>query len=45
VKDFDPVSEAFKCFDPENTGFVDIDTLKEMFAVRGNMNINHVQPN
>mmetsp|Transcript_10566 Transcript_10566/g.12839 ORF Transcript_10566/g.12839 Transcript_10566/m.12839 type:complete len:166 (-) Transcript_10566:271-768(-) len=32
VKDFDPVQEAFKCFDPENTGFVDIETLKEMFS-------------
>lgn len=32
IKDFDPVAEAFKVYDPEGTGFVDPTVLKNVFA-------------
>jgi Ca2+-binding EF-hand superfamily protein len=32
---FDPVKQAFTVYDPNNTGFVDIDTLKRVFTDLG----------
>ena len=31
LADFDPVAEAFSVYDPDGTGFVDIDILGEVF--------------
>jgi len=35
LEDFDPVAEAFKFFDPEETGYVDLRKLKEIFKQLG----------
>ena len=35
VTNFDPVAEAFKVYDPEGTGFVDTDLLKDIFQKLG----------
>jgi calmodulin len=35
VVNFDPVAEAFKCYDPQGTGFVDLETLRAMFSNLG----------
>ena len=35
VKNFDPVAEAFKVYDPEGTGFVDTTVLKAIFENLG----------
>ena len=35
VKNFDPVAEAFKVYDPSNTGFVDTEVLREIFQSLG----------
>merc|ERR1712224_586688 len=35
VKNFDPVAEAFKVYDPEGTGFVDTSVLKAIFENLG----------
>lgn len=35
VKNFDPVAEAFKVYDPEGSGFVDLDVLKRIFENLG----------
>uniref|UniRef100_A0A7S0U1V1 EF-hand domain-containing protein n=2 Tax=Hemiselmis andersenii TaxID=464988 RepID=A0A7S0U1V1_HEMAN len=35
LKDFDPVKEAFKVYDPHDTGFVDMDILKGIFVNLG----------
>ena len=32
---FDPTKEAFKAYDPNNTGFVDTDTLRSIFESLG----------
>jgi hypothetical protein len=34
VRDFDPVAEAFKVYDPAGTGYVDVATLRTMFQVK-----------
>jgi Ca2+-binding EF-hand superfamily protein len=31
LDDFDPIAEAFKYFDPERTGFIDLNRLREVF--------------
>mmetsp|Transcript_3975 Transcript_3975/g.14789 ORF Transcript_3975/g.14789 Transcript_3975/m.14789 type:complete len:158 (+) Transcript_3975:181-654(+) len=31
LKDFDPVKEAFKVYDPHETGYVDIEVLRSIF--------------
>ena len=35
VKDFDPVAEAFKVYDPDNKGFITKDKIKDIFATYG----------
>ncbi|CAM9374433.1 unnamed protein product, partial [Chrysoparadoxa australica] len=35
VKDFDPVAEAFKAYDPDGTGFVNPDILSNIFTTLG----------
>ena len=35
LEDFDPIAEAFKFYDPDNTGFVDEKRLKEIFSMLG----------
>lgn len=35
LEDFDPIAEAFKFYDPEGTGFVDLNRLKEIFSLLG----------
>jgi len=35
LTNFDPVKEAFKVYDPSNTGFVDIDVVKTFFKELG----------
>mmetsp|Transcript_75686 Transcript_75686/g.152079 ORF Transcript_75686/g.152079 Transcript_75686/m.152079 type:complete len:206 (-) Transcript_75686:133-750(-) len=35
VVNFDPVAEAFKCYDPHSTGYVDLETLRAMFTNLG----------
>ena len=35
VKNFDPVAEAFKVYDPENSGFVDTEVLRSIFESLG----------
>lgn len=35
LEDFDPIAEAFSFFDPQNTGFVDLERLKEIFSLLG----------
>lgn len=35
IADFDPVAEAFKVYDPEGTGYVDIDLMKKIFEKLG----------
>ena len=35
LEDFDPIAEAFKFYDPDNTGFVDLNRLKEIFSLLG----------
>ncbi|OMJ91523.1 hypothetical protein SteCoe_5893 [Stentor coeruleus] len=35
LEDFDPIAEAFKFYDPEGTGFVDMNRLKEIFSLLG----------
>uniref|UniRef100_A0A7S2K1J0 Calmodulin n=1 Tax=Zooxanthella nutricula TaxID=1333877 RepID=A0A7S2K1J0_9DINO len=35
LTNFDPVKEAFKVYDPHNTGFVDMDMLKTLFKDLG----------
>jgi Ca2+-binding EF-hand superfamily protein len=32
LTNFDPVKEAFKVYDPNDTGFVDMEVVKEFFA-------------
>mmetsp|Transcript_46131 Transcript_46131/g.81197 ORF Transcript_46131/g.81197 Transcript_46131/m.81197 type:complete len:178 (-) Transcript_46131:98-631(-) len=35
LTNFDPVKEAFKVYDPQNTGFVDMDVVKTFFKELG----------
>lgn len=35
ITDFDPCAEAFRVYDPEGTGFVDIGVLKAIFEKLG----------
>ena len=35
IKNFDPVAEAFKVYDPQETGFVDTSVLKGIFEKLG----------
>jgi len=35
ISNFDPIKEAFKVYDPQGTGFVDTDVIKEIFANLG----------
>jgi calmodulin len=35
VTNFDPVAEAFKAYDPEGTGYVDLEVLRSIFANLG----------
>lgn len=35
IENFDPVAEAFKLYDPDNTGFIQPKKLKEIFEVYG----------
>mmetsp|Transcript_12851 Transcript_12851/g.1944 ORF Transcript_12851/g.1944 Transcript_12851/m.1944 type:complete len:95 (+) Transcript_12851:294-578(+) len=35
LDDFDPIAEAFKFYDPDNTGYIDLDRLREIFALLG----------
>jgi Ca2+-binding EF-hand superfamily protein len=35
LTNFDPVKEAFKVYDPQDTGFVDMEVVKEFFANLG----------
>ncbi|EKX44255.1 hypothetical protein GUITHDRAFT_95073 [Guillardia theta CCMP2712] len=35
LKDFDPVKEAFKVYDPHETGYVDIEVLRSIFINLG----------
>lgn len=35
LEDFDPIAEAFKFYDPEGTGFVDLERLREIFSLLG----------
>jgi Ca2+-binding EF-hand superfamily protein len=35
ITNFDPVLEAFKCFDPHSTGYADISTMRAIFARLG----------
>ena len=35
VKNFDPVAEAFKVYDPEGSGFVDTEVLRSIFESLG----------
>ena len=40
VKDFDPVAEAFKVYDPDNKGFISKDKLRDVFATYGYENLS-----
>eukprot|EP00358_Blepharisma_japonicum_P004376 CAMPEP_0202948454 /NCGR_PEP_ID=MMETSP1395-20130829/13408_1 /ASSEMBLY_ACC=CAM_ASM_000871 /TAXON_ID=5961 /ORGANISM="Blepharisma japonicum, Strain Stock R1072" /LENGTH=136 /DNA_ID=CAMNT_0049650529 /DNA_START=407 /DNA_END=817 /DNA_ORIENTATION=+ len=35
LEDFDPIAEAFKFYDPEGTGYVDLERLREIFSLLG----------
>ena len=35
IKEFDPVAEAFRAYDPENKGFISNEKLSEIFATFG----------
>ncbi len=35
VKNFDPVAEAFKVYDPDGSGFVDTEVLRSIFESLG----------
>lgn len=35
ITDFDPVAEAFKVYDPEGTGYANIDVMKAIFEKLG----------
>ena len=35
IKNFDPVAEAFKVYDPQDTGYVDTQVLKGIFEKLG----------
>jgi Ca2+-binding EF-hand superfamily protein len=35
ITNFDPVGEAFKCWDPHNTGYADVSTMRAIFARLG----------
>ena len=35
IKNFDPVAEAFKVYDPQETGYVDTNVLKGIFEKLG----------
>ena len=35
ITNFDPVAEAFKCFDPSSTGYADISHTREIFSRLG----------
>ena len=35
ITNFDPVREAFRVYDPNNTGFVDVDTLNQIMSRMG----------
>jgi Ca2+-binding EF-hand superfamily protein len=35
ITNFDPVKEAFRVYDPNNTGFVDVDTLNQIMSRMG----------
>lgn len=41
LEDFDPVAEAFKFYDPEGTGYIDLDRLREVFATLGYGELSH----
>ena len=35
ITGFDPVAEAFKVYDPEGTGYADVDIMRQVFAGLG----------
>ena len=35
ITNFDPVKEAFRVYDPNGTGFVDVDVLKQIMSRMG----------
>eukprot|EP00296_Roombia_truncata_P001367 JP437133.1.p1 GENE.JP437133.1~~JP437133.1.p1 ORF type:complete len:184 (+),score=46.39 JP437133.1:1-552(+) len=35
LTDFDPVAEAFKVYDPQDTGFIDTEVLRDIFSKLG----------
>uniref|UniRef100_A0A7S3D8C7 EF-hand domain-containing protein n=1 Tax=Palpitomonas bilix TaxID=652834 RepID=A0A7S3D8C7_9EUKA len=35
ITNFDPVREAFKVYDPHDTGYIDVDTLRHIFSNLG----------
>jgi calmodulin len=35
LEDFDPVAEAFRFYDPDNTGFMDLQRLREVLSMLG----------
>eukprot|EP00611_Tribonema_gayanum_P000952 TRINITY_DN1071_c0_g1_i2.p1 TRINITY_DN1071_c0_g1~~TRINITY_DN1071_c0_g1_i2.p1 ORF type:complete len:107 (-),score=28.53 TRINITY_DN1071_c0_g1_i2:127-447(-) len=41
VTDFDPVAEAFKAYDPDGTGYVDMEVLRTFFSNLGFGDINN----
>mmetsp|Transcript_19606 Transcript_19606/g.3210 ORF Transcript_19606/g.3210 Transcript_19606/m.3210 type:complete len:140 (+) Transcript_19606:220-639(+) len=41
LDDFDPIEEAFKFYDPGNTGFVDLERLREVFSMLGYGELSH----
>ncbi|KAG5190981.1 hypothetical protein JKP88DRAFT_256894 [Tribonema minus] len=41
VTDFDPVAEAFKAYDPDGTGYVDVEVLRTIFSNLGFGDINN----
>ena len=42
ITDFDPVAEAFKIYDPDNTGYVDTKMLCQLFESLG---VGSLSPN
>eukprot|EP01017_Pseudomicrothorax_dubius_P043161 TRINITY_DN7138_c0_g1_i2.p1 TRINITY_DN7138_c0_g1~~TRINITY_DN7138_c0_g1_i2.p1 ORF type:complete len:172 (+),score=76.23 TRINITY_DN7138_c0_g1_i2:68-517(+) len=43
LKDFDPLEEAFKLLDPQDSGSIDINRLKQVFSGLGYGDIDHAQ--
>ena len=45
VKDFDPYSEAFQFYDPNGTGFIDVDIIRNVFKLLGHGDIDDEEMN